>query len=493
MISETAVQEAQQAIAGAAPHVVLSVPELKDVMSNTRSRIRNNADGKGISEDTNMLAHCSQPIAEFLSLVVAGAGLDEADRSTLLWNVYSATVSRTKLASKFSAVTDSEEVWEDMMAILRNVEQDELKLRWPWLSYWKVLGYLLVLAALSGAGTQLVSAGRSHFWCLLICTLALASAIVWSINGYNVGGHVRIGRPRRVQLPDRDPDAVSSASSSLKRENEELRSKLEASLAGQGVQGVEAAPPLPPPPGVPPLPPGEHQAEQNQAVKENAELSVDAKPFEPKINVEAAQTVVDAPVVVCPAVGTEVMLGEIPTMPALNGAVGKVTEVAGSDPADQKLQITLRSGVVLRGVRPEIIVGLGPFENISAQSSEQVYAPYAGTPVTQLKAQAGRLREALVKAHGLEGSVSSWASYFWQAVDNGNLVYGLATEIKQLMQVHGWVGKSTVAPPRFDELKKELLSFETCGGPSHGGAARLLEEYGANNIATGEFENPEQM
>ena len=78
---------------------------------------------------------------------------------------------------------------------------------------------------------------------------------------------------------------------------------------------------------------------------------------------------------------------------------------------------------------------------------------------------------------------------FWKAVNHQQATYGLREEIASLLQGHGFIGESSISAPRVEALKKELGSFETQGGPSHGSATALLDQ--VSN--TGAYTGPEQM
>ena len=106
----------------------------------------------------------------------------------------------------------------------------------------------------------------------------------------------------------------------------------------------------------------------------------------------------------------------------------------------------------------------------------------------KVQAQASRIKDALVKAHNLASSVPTWGSMFWQAVKNERDLYGLEPALTPLLQSHGYIGDSTISPPREEELRKALQEFETLGGPSHGTGGSFAR---VADIGVGE--SPEQM
>ena len=126
---------------------------------------------------------------------------------------------------------------------------------------------------------------------------------------------------------------------------------------------------------------------------------------------------------------------------------------------------------------------------IGAEFGQSFYAPYASCgPPTKVQAQASRIKDALVKAHNLSSSVPTWGSMFWQAVKNERDLYGLEPALTPLLQSHGYIGDSTIGPPREEELRKALQEFEMLGGPSHGTGGSFAR---VADIAVGE--SPEQM
>eukprot|EP00434_Breviolum_minutum_P028305 symbB.v1.2.025042.t1/scaffold2409.1/size79984/10 len=107
---------------------------------------------------------------------------------------------------------------------------------------------------------------------------------------------------------------------------------------------------------------------------------------------------------------------------------------------------------------------------------------------SKVKQQAGRLKVALEKAAALASTLPSWATLFWQSVKNEADLYGLEALVREALLAHGYVGPSTVGPPRVDELKKQLTELESYGGPSHGLGAALLRANAGQTVA-----DPEQM
>ena len=85
----------------------------------------------------------------------------------------------------------------------------------------------------------------------------------------------------------------------------------------------------------------------------------------------------------------------------------------------------------------------------------------------------------------------NWPILFWTAVGQDKDVYGLHPDLVKVLEAHGYVGRSTITPPRTDELRKELGHYESQGAPQHGAATSLLE--GLSAMPGASFNNPENL
>ena len=178
------------------------------------------------------------------------------------------------------------------------------------------------------------------------------------------------------------------------------------------------------------------------------------------------------------AVGTKVTLvgagsgkeGAFTLGPNLNGSEGVVASV---DQQRGAHDVQLQSGILVKNLTAEYLI-LTALVHADAPEVEQVYAPFATSPMNQTMAQAGRLRDALVKCDAMAATVTSWAEYFWQSVTNEDAVYGLTDDVRRPLQAHGYIGAGSKSPPRVEELKRELSHLATAGGPSKGASSSTL-------------------
>lgn len=190
-------------------------------------------------------------------------------------------------------------------------------------------------------------------------------------------------------------------------------------------------------------------------------------------------------------IGTRVMLNGVGSTSALAGQQGSITAVHLDSYA-----ITLDGGLQVSNAKKESVVQVPNGTEVrdepattGQQGAEEFYAPFAiGGSAGKAQQQAGRIKDALNKAYGMQAMVSSWASLYWQAIKNEQDIYGLDPSIVRILQGHGYFGPGTVGPPRYEELKKQLQEFETLGGPQHDSAGSLLKP-----MTEEEVHDPEQL
>ena len=191
--------------------------------------------------------------------------------------------------------------------------------------------------------------------------------------------------------------------------------------------------------------------------------------------------------------GAVLLNGQGPTS-ALVGQRGVITAVNGGI-----FEVKLDSGLTLGQLTSSCLTLVPTAEAPAVQASaptvgdqgvktDEFYAPFAAGAEIKVKQQAGRLKVALEKASALASTLPSWATLFWQSVKNEADLYGLEALVREALLAHGYVGPSTVGPPRVDELKKQLTELESYGGPSHGLGAALLRANAGQTVA-----DPEQM
>jgi len=215
--------------------------------------------------EVNSMAFCLQPLYDWQSAQLSAHALDSDDLSNLMWNLFCATkglrvVSRTRASEKFATITDCSGAWDEVMVLLRNSVQDDedLPLRWPWLSKRSLLGLQLASLVMTAVLFNLFETGRSQAAALCACMVQCFFFGMWSQYGFDIGGRRKIAKPPKEKVKTIDAPSVSSASSLLRQENEQLKQELEHA------KSVSDGPPLPPSSGPPPLPVVEDDAAWRQ-------------------------------------------------------------------------------------------------------------------------------------------------------------------------------------------------------------------------------------
>jgi hypothetical protein len=116
----------------------------------------------------------------------------------------------------------------------------------------------------------------------------------------------------------------------------------------------------------------------------------------------------------------------------------------------------------------------------TGSSSDQVYAPFAISPSSELQAQAGRLLAALQRLSSQAAVLADWGERFWQVVVMEQKIYGLRPDVHKLMEANGFVGDATkTVPYNLKNLTLELKHLETQGAPRHGAGADLIRDHNA--------------
>eukprot|EP00438_Fugacium_kawagutii_P036017 Skav207006 [mRNA] locus=scaffold1554:6879:10419:- [translate_table: standard] len=196
--------------------------------------------------------------------------------------------------------------------------------------------------------------------------------------------------------------------------------------------------------------------------------------------------------------GARIMLNGTGSAAALQGQLGWVESVSGTN-GDVRLDSRLMLAQFPLGGVTLVPPGLSPMPGASmtpggntggVTTGPNVYAPFASDATLDLvKQQAARLRTALEKAAALQSTQPAWAQMFWQAVKNEVDLVGLQDKVKTLLVSHGYVGPSTLGPPRVEELKKQFAELEVLGVTPHGLGGMQLQAPALAAVAS----DPEQM
>ena len=242
-ISDQAVHEYTQALQEYAPDVIINAAVLKEAMLTVRCRLRSQPDNQGRGEDVITMAYCLQPLWNWQTVQVSALGLDSDDIANLTWNLFCATVSRTKLAEKFAAVTEDSGAWEEVIVLL-----EDLPLNWPWLSMRSLIGLqelgLLLVAGIAG----LCETRWSRSCALFAFALQAVLLALWIQFGSDIGGRIKLAKTPLARGDDSDKPSISSASLQLidsstpQMFDAAPAVELQTAVASPGSQELQATP-----------------------------------------------------------------------------------------------------------------------------------------------------------------------------------------------------------------------------------------------------------
>lgn len=449
-LSALALEEVAASFSRAGVSEVRDQASLTETLILVRNRVRSSTATQDLASQRIAIQRCVSPLIAWLENEPDIAALSLGQKVDLLWNLYSASVSRTTLADNFPLICGSEETWNDTMSELWMVGPtpspgSNARNWFRGRAHW----WLLLMGLVGILFDQYLASGRWRFYSMIFSTscIGLASAIWYWFSGSPTESHA---------LPEPNPTWLQPRPSAFVPPH-------------GGSQNL-------PPPSAPPLP-GNEQSVQQQAA------SSAAPSFAP---------------------GTRVILNGTGTAAALQGQFGVIENLHGS-----VCDVRLDSGLVLSQVAqsgltmvpPGLASMTGSVANNNgsttgvsasgiAQTGAQVYAPFAADASLELvKQQAARLRSALEKASALQSMQPAWAQLFWQAVKNEVDLVGLQERVKALLTAHGYVGPSTVGPPRVEELKRQLSELEVAGSTPHGSGGVTLQTTQIGGMAS----DPEQM
>ena len=420
---------------------------LSEVLLLVRSRVRSTLSSDDLAGQRLGLARCVQPLVQWLDGEQDISLLSAQQKTDLLWNLYTASVSRTVLAEKFALVCTNEGVWnETMLGLFSNPEMagsPHAPTHWL-IRYHDVV--LLVLGSIGFLADQYLTSGRWRVYLLVASSLSFGlGALLWYY-------------PIRSRFSDTTPWESHPVPS---------RVRMETTTAPVTPAVVEEQPPM----YVPPFP-GIATADSG-LVDSSGVFGAASEPLQ---------------------VGVAVMMnGQGPTE-SLIGQRGVIMAVR-----DGSYEVRLNTGLMIGQLTRSNLTLIPTAEVPAVQASAPAvgfqgdmtggfYAPYAAGAEVKVKQQAGRLKVSLEKAAALASTLPSWATMFWQSVKNEVDLYGLETMVKDVLSAHGYVGSSTIGPPRLEELKKQLAELESFGGPQHGLGAAILRAGAAEAVA-----DPEQM
>ncbi len=445
-LSAVALAEISEAFLHAGLDEARDMAGLTEILLLVRSRVRSSSVSDDVGVQQSSIQRCVAPLVEWLEKERDISQLAIRQRADLLWNLYSASVSRTVLADKFPQICSSEDIWNETMTPLFHPVgiAEPLGVRRHW-----AIRYADVLLMLAGFGgfmlDQLVVSGRWRFYIIVSSTILFGlGALLWYY-------------PLVERYPPLPPRVIESSPSLLPRSR--------------------------------PLP-------SSQPVAESLDVPPASAPPFPgmasALGVGSAGASSGSGGVQVLAIGAEVICnGAGPTGP-VQGQHGKVVGFS-----NQRYDVQRASGLTLTQLPLDSVtavsstdLGFGATVGLSTPMKESsVYAPYAVGADEPIKQQAARLRVALEKAYALHSTQPGWASLFWQAVKNESDLFSLSSAIRNVLCGHGYVGDHTQGPPRYEELKKQLTEMESFSGPPHGAGSAFLRSSAEDGLVA----DPEQM
>lgn len=451
-LSQQALTDAIQAIQQAGGRDDRDLDLLEEALMATRNRVKAAPKADTLLEQRAGMTRCLQPLVTWLEGEADLKDIDLETRSDLLWNLYASSIARTQGAEAFQLVTGSVDNWTSVIREIPAQAVAEQQLQGAaqtsnrqW--HWQVLAAGLAFLALD---SWLVSDRLRVYTTMLGVLLVGLGGLLWYFNSGDDAA-VRTISSRRMM----SSGGLSHPTSVPSRGGVEQRAPESTEVR----EPQHESPPL----GAPPIPSGSSVEPRGcGAVQEQSHG------FQ---------------------IGARVRILNVAPYGALAGQCGSVLAADGGS-----VTLQLDSGMALQQV-PSAVLMLDSGDTksgniqIGGEPGQTFYAPFAASgPPSKAQAQSARIKDALVKAHSLSSSVPTWGSMFWQAVKNERDLYGLDPALVPLLQSHGYIGDSTIGPPREEELRKALQDFETLGGPSHGTGGSFAR---VADIAVGE--SPEQM
>lgn len=442
------IRVSQQALADVANGLLVAgltsppnMARVEEVMQVVRSRLRLVTSGLSEAEQRNSILHVTAPWLEYLTTEHDISGLTDGEATELLWNLFVATASRMQGGDNMPIFTESADRWHEVMAprfgggVEPNMTgQPTAGVLFPY----KAL--LIVVVGIVGLCLESwIASGRDRFYVVAVSSLLIAAGFGYFWIQWQPLPIAQTQVERRTSYPS--------------GRREPLIEQTTATVGSSEAPVPAAAPPFP----------GASQTGSAMVAGSTTAFGVGTR-----VRVTGAN-------------GTLALAGQ-------TGVVSSITAGLYELALDGGLRLSNLTSSSLEMVSEDGTTG--PIETSTAYASAgEFYAPLGSTGASsKLQQQAGRLKEALNKAYGMQAMVSSWASLFWQAVKNEADIYGLEPLINKSLQAHGYIGPGTIGPPRYEELKKQLQEIETLGGPHSSTGGMLLRP--SNDL---EVHDPEQL
>ena len=504
--------------------------ELDTLVADAVSNLRRAASVAKMATGTAAEQELVRALVHAKTLVLAGCptaydGWDFEEWSALLWEVFVAAVSNTKVGQSniLRRVQEDEALWASTVkAVLEDTFDIKTVVTGPWqatrrwLAIWMwAAGALCTLAAYLAEDIS----GRTKFYLAIGASCGFTLGEAWRRRGHEQLfsrteiTHEPTSPAVSVLYPEEraaEDASVSSASAILAAENEALKKKM---LELEKLASAEptCAPPLPPPrhppPGLQPGQGGGHgqiDALRNFALGTSSQGPVTQSGAAAERGAQSSagrclkcQAVMDGNQHFCGSCGHSIQMPVFKLAEAVrlqpsdkigqkfkiievgdrviitgykeyneyNGLKGIVKEATDCG----RFHVQLGDGSELLYVKTTNLEEAPP---VHVQGGNDSYIPFT-TPVKNLQEQAKTIRSALIT-----WSVSknlNWPAEFWNSVSAFENNGGLNPAIRNTLIMHGYKGAGTQVPPRTLTLSKELLALENISALQPGTASELFD------------------
>ena len=422
---------------------------------------------------------------------------DAESWGSFVWDAYTAAVSNTQAAAACPSLVESEAAWADMIVILlvTPAAKEFVLVSCWWATRRMVTAWFWMLAAscLGSFGmanklrewevlneSQEVS-GRTKFYLVLFGTLLLTFGETWRRFGFDLWTSQKLmeipGARGRTRNEEADAVSLSSSSSKLRAERDDLRRELGQMKQGHAGAGKvpAGAPPVPPPPLMTSM------TSLAQGVQDDGPLFVGLAQVAPERAPDPTwlQSSIATPITSDTfEPGYLVELTNISNDRSLNKQLGVVAELIGS----AKYNVELVKGGTVRYLHgshlrhallhhkaPQATIdkidsligkiidtnmaGMSGDVGSGSSTDQQVYAPLAQSELRKNKIQAKTIKDLLSQWSTKAATQPAWPRFFWKEVHG---LEPLSALMKAILVGQGYVGPTTLSTPRVQELREKL-------------------------------------
>ena len=402
------------------------------------------------------------------------ADQDEQWWSTILWNLFAASVNNTQGAEKVPQHAGSEELWADMITVVLNTEVQETtrpQFVTPWFGSKLFVGFLSVLCGIMVCySASWVSMGRSKLWLVLIGLSLFFAGVLWCRFGFPLFSKLKQGMsdgsfPKPVEA-DRLSLKSRASSQRLKAENDRLKALLdEATARAQQQSGKQSLEQL-----------GIATGDHGLMASLEAMSGVPAPATQTQVLPEKGSVVIwtDS----ASSMGTANMKGVIfaianraASVKFLDGSFHHGIDVT-SLKAFALREEDVDHSALLKMVFEALGMSTGPVQP-HVSGAARPYAPLEVGVGIKVMGQAKRVKDSLVLWSSKSALMPHWPKLFWAEVGKLEPLEGI---IRGVLLAHGYLGDGIGVLPRVQDLQKKLEELEAQGAPSHSTALFKIQE-----------------